>query len=184
MQPLVDAMYWLTLSTWFAAALASAVVPPVILRVIREADPTLPRVLSVNLDRQHAVLLGGTVISEIVVLMFRIEAVCALVFLPVLAAEWFLTFRSLTYLVQPIIVTAIYVAAVAFLLYGWRFVWPKAVQHRAKYIEVADDPDQANAELDLFNRYNQEVDRVVRNMVFVVMGLVLFSASIMRQPVF
>ncbi|HEX8340422.1 MAG TPA: hypothetical protein VF624_05895 [Tepidisphaeraceae bacterium] len=183
MLALIDAVYFLTLATWFAAALGSAIIPPVILRTIREADPTLPRVLSVNLDRQHATLLGGTVVSEIVQIMFRLEAVCALVFLPALIAKWFFVDRTFPLLVQPLIVTAIYIAATAFLLYGWRVVWPKAVRHRAAYIEVADDVDKANAELDLFDRYNHEVDAVVRNMVFIVMGLLLFSTALMQRAV-
>jgi hypothetical protein len=183
MLALVDAIYWLALATWFAAALGSAIVPPVILRTIREADPTLPRVLSVNLDRQHATLLGGTVVSEIVAIMFRLEAVCALVFLPALVVKWFYVPRSFPLLLQPLIVTAIYIAAMAFLFYGWRVVWPRAVKHRAKYIDVADDVDKANAELDLFDRYNHEVDVVVRNMVFIVMGLLLFSAALMQRTI-
>ena len=77
MNALVQALFWLTLSTWFGAVLFSAIVPPILLRVIREADPTLPRVLSVNLDKQHSTLLAGMVVSELLHTLFRVEAVCA-----------------------------------------------------------------------------------------------------------
>ena len=43
-------MYWVALATWFGSAAFVAVAAPIIFRVIRESDPTLPGVLSVNLD--------------------------------------------------------------------------------------------------------------------------------------
>src|SRR4051794_17156087 len=88
MSALIDALYWLCLATWFGAVLFSAIAPPLIIRVIRDADPTLPRVLSVNLDLQHATLLAGTVISELMHMLFRVQAACAAALLPALIAKW------------------------------------------------------------------------------------------------
>ncbi|MGN6506758.1 MAG: hypothetical protein ACTHM6_14460 [Tepidisphaeraceae bacterium] len=177
MNALVQALFWLTLSTWFGAVLFSAIVPPILLRVIREADPTLPRVLSVNLDKQHSTLLAGMVVSELLHTLFRVEAVCAAVLFPTLVAEWFTVDRTMPNVVLPIVVSGLYVIAVVILAYGWRIVWPKVIEHRQKYIDNADNPDVANAELDAFDRYSNELFSVVRNLLFAVMGMILFSAS-------
>ena len=178
MQVLIDALYWLCLATWFGAVLFSAVAPPIIIRVIRGADPTLPRVLSVNLDHQHSTLLGGSVVAELLQLLFRIQAACAAGFLPVLIAKWFTVERTGPHLFIPIMVTALYVGATAFLLYGWRIVWPKVMQHRDTYIDNADDVDKANAELDLFDRYSGETASIFRNLLAMLLGMILFSAAL------
>ena len=94
MQSLVAAWYWLALSTWFGAVLMSAIAPPVILRVIQRADPTLLRVLSVNLDRQHSTLLASEIVGELLAVLFRVQVACAAVLLPALIAQWFLVDRT------------------------------------------------------------------------------------------
>jgi hypothetical protein len=177
MAALVQALYWLSLSAWFGAALFSVVAPPIILRVIRAADPTLPRILSVNLDRQHSTLLASQVAGEVLLTLFRIQAACAVVFAPALLGQWQVVNRGGAGVLLPLIVTALYVVAGAFVVYGWRAVWPKVVLHRAAYVEHADDPDKANPELDQFDRYSHELLAVVRNLVFALLGIVLFSAS-------
>jgi hypothetical protein len=182
LQPLIDALYWLTLSAWFGAVLISAVVPPVILRVIRQADPTLPRVLSVNLDKQHSTLLAGDVVGEILQTLFRLEWICAIGFFLPLVGRWFYADRTGANLVFPLMVSALYLLAVAFLFYGSRIVWPKVLAHRTKYVENADDPDIANAELDHFDRYSGELFSVVRNMLFALLGAILFSAVMKLNP--
>ena len=179
MHALVQALYWLSLSTWFGAALFSAVAPPIILRVIQAADPTLPRVLSVNLDRQHSTLLASQVAGEILLAMFRVQGLAAAAFLPALVAQWFAVDHAGPAVVLPVVVTALYLLAALFLVFGWRFVWPRVMQHRAAYIENADDPDVANPELDQFDRYSNELFGTVRNLLFAVLGIVLFSANLL-----
>jgi len=181
MHSLIDAIYWLTLATWFGSVLFKCIAPPVIFKSILQADPTLPRVLSVNLDRQHSTLLAGQVVSDLVQMLFRIEVVCMIAFGPALAAKWFITELSDGRIILPALVTTLYMLAVAFELYAWRVVWPKVMAHRAKYIEFADEPDVANPELDLFDRYSIEASSVTRNMLFVLMGMVLFSAALVPR---
>ncbi len=178
--PLIDALYWLSLATWFGCVLTSAIVPPIIMRVILHADPTLPRVLSVNLDKQHSTLLAGDVIGAILATLFRLEAFCALALVLPLVGKWFTIHRTGVNLLVPILVTALYLLALAFLLYGWRIVWPKVLKHRQTYLDNADDPDIANVELDAFDRYSTELFSVVRNMLFALLGAILFSAAM--QP--
>ncbi|GIW75743.1 MAG: hypothetical protein KatS3mg104_0806 [Phycisphaerae bacterium] len=87
---LLDAWYWLALAGWFACVLSSAIIPPVVFRVIQEADPTLPRVLSVNLNNQHSTLLAGDVVRGILSVFFGLQIVCCATFLPALISKWFL----------------------------------------------------------------------------------------------
>lgn len=177
MQPLVAAWYWLALSTWFGAVLMSAIAPPVILRVVLRADPTLPRVLSVNLDRQHSTLLASDIVGELLAVLFRLQGVCAAVLAPALVAQWFLVNRTGLAVALPVLVSGLFVGAVALLLYGWRNVLTKVMAHRTAYIERADDPDTANPELDQFDRYSAELSAVVRNLLFALLGMILFSVN-------
>ncbi len=47
---LIQIVFWLALSTWFGAVLFIAVAAPIIFRTVRESNPVLPMVLSVNLE--------------------------------------------------------------------------------------------------------------------------------------
>lgn len=181
MHTFVDAIYWLALSTWFGTVLLSVIAPPVILRTIREADPTLPRVLSVNLDQQHSVLLASQVIIELLHVLLRLQGICALVFLPALVGKWLISDLHALRIMVPIFVSALYLVAVGFHVYAWRVVVPRVVRHRAQYIENADNPDVANAELDQFDKYSAEVSGVVRNLLFVLLGMLLFSSAIVPR---
>jgi len=181
MQALVDAIYWLALATWFGTVLLSVIAPPIVLRVIREADPTLPRVLSVNLDAQHSVLLASNVIIEVLGTLFRLQAACAMALLPALVAKWLISDIAGLRVMVPIMVTALYIGAAGFHYYAWRIVLPKVAAHRAKFIEHADDPDIANAELDQFDRYSSEASSVVRNLLFVLLGMILFSSAMLPR---
>lgn len=176
--PLIDAIYWLSLATWFGCVLSCAVVPPIVLRVVREADPTLPRVLSVNLDKQHSVLLAGDVVGAVLSTLFRLQGVCCVAFLPVLVVKWFTVDLSGQRVATPILLSSLYVLAAAFMFYGWRVVWPKVLTHRRTYLDNADNPDVANAELDLFDRYSGELNSIVRNLLFALIGMLIFSAAL------
>ena len=47
---LVQTVYWLALSIWFGGAMFIGVAWQIIHRTVRESNPVLPHVLSVNLD--------------------------------------------------------------------------------------------------------------------------------------
>lgn len=179
MNALIESIYWLALSTWFGCVLMSAIAPLIILRITKDADPTLPRVLSVNLDSQHSTLLASMIVGDLLATLFKLEAVCAAVLLPALVGQWFLVERTGPAVALPILVSGLYVAGVIFLIYTWRVVLAKVLSHRAKYIEHADDPDVANAELDAFDRYSHVLFGMVRNLLFALLGMILFSANFM-----
>ncbi len=176
----IDAIYWMALSGWFGAVLVSALVWPVIHKTIVDADPTLPLILHSNLDKQHGTLLAGNVVGAVLKMLFRLELICAIVFLPLLGIKWFLVDKSQSAILIPLLVTGLYLLSTAFLVYGMFFVYPKVISHRQKYLDNADNPDIANAELDHFDRYSTELISIVRNLLFSVMGIVLFSPFMHR----
>ena len=59
----VQIAFWMALSTWFGAVLFVVLAPPIILRAVRQNNPVLPTVLSVNLEGQHGTLLAGSIIA-------------------------------------------------------------------------------------------------------------------------
>lgn len=175
---LIQILYWLSLSTWFGGVLFIAVAAPIILRTVRENNPVMTNILSVNLEGQHATLLGGSIIGQIMTVLHRIELVCAGVMLVALVGQWILLRPAGPYLIMPILRSALYVAAVALLIYHWRVVWPRMWRYRQEYIDHADEPDIANPALDHFDRLQAESTNVLRNMLFLLLGVILFSANI------
>jgi hypothetical protein len=81
-------------------------------------------------------------------------------------------------IILPLARSAMYVAAVIFLLYDWRFVWPRIWKFRQQYIDNADDPEVANPALDQFDRYQTLSLSILRNVLFLLLGIILFSANI------
>ena len=66
---LLQIIYWLALSTWFGSVLFIAVAAPVVMRSVRESNPVIPSILSVNLEGQHGTLLGGAIVGTIMQLV-------------------------------------------------------------------------------------------------------------------
>jgi hypothetical protein len=178
----IQVAYWLALSTWFGGVLFVAIAAPIVFRTIREADPTLPKVLSVNLESQHSALLAGTIVANVLETLTRVHLVCAALLLFAILGQWFFIDRNGLNLLLPILRTAMYVAATALLIYDWRVVWPRIRMYRQEYLDHADEPDIANPALDQFDRYHQESVTILRNMLFLLLGIILFSANIRMAP--
>ena len=53
------------MATWFGGVLFVAVAAPIIFRTVRESNPVLPTVLSVNLENQHGTLLAGSIVGNL-----------------------------------------------------------------------------------------------------------------------
>ncbi|WP_428937435.1 DUF4149 domain-containing protein [Fontivita pretiosa] len=178
----IQIAYWLALSTWFGGVLFIAVAAPVIFRTVREADPTLPKVLSVNLEGQHSTLLAGTIVGNLLAVLSRIQLLCAGVLFVAILGQWFYIDRHGAALLFPLIRTAIYLAAVALVIYDWRVVWPRIQKYRQQYIDHADEPEIANPAKEQFDRYHMESITVLRNVLFLLLGMILFSANIRPAP--
>ena len=91
---LLQTAYWAALATWFGSAMFVALAIPIIFRVVRDADPTLPRVLYVNLDGQHSTLLAGEIASDLLRVLQRIGIGAAAVLL--------VTFVTITLIAPPV----------------------------------------------------------------------------------
>jgi hypothetical protein len=174
----VQILYWLSLSTWFGGVLFVLLAPPIILRTVRESNPLLPLVLSVNLDGQHGTLLAGAIVSNLLGPVIKAELMCAVGMFVAIIGQWCLVDVSGADMFPPILRSAMFVAAVIFVLYNWRSVWPKVLRYRQEYLDNADDPDKANPALDLFDRYQNESLVIIRNVLFLLLGIILFSANI------
>ncbi len=174
---IVQILYWLALSTWFGGVLFIAVAAPIIFRTVRDSNPILPTVLSVNLEGQHGTLLAGSIVANLLWMLTRIELVCAAVLLVTIAAQWFIIDLS-RFLFPSILRTAMYLAAVGIVLYNWRVLWPRIDRYRQEYIEHADEPEVANAAKEQFDRYHQESVTLLSVVLFLLLGMVLFSAGL------
>ena len=179
---LVQILYWLALSTWFGGVLFIAIAAPIIVRAVRESNPVLTSILSVNLEGQHGTLLAGSIIAQIMGVLVPVELACAAVLLLTTIGHWILIPPTGNQLVLQIVRSALYVASVALLIYQWRVVWPRMWLNRQEYIDHADEPDIANPALDRFERYQGELANVLILLLAVLLGMVLFGATI-RQVV-
>jgi hypothetical protein len=175
---LVQIIYWLALATWFGGVLFIAVAAPNIMRTVRENNPVLSTVLSVNLEGQHGTVLGGSIVGRIMGLLFPVELACAAAMLFAMIAQWALLRPAGQHLFGPLMRAALYLAAVGLLIYHWRVLWPKAWKVRQEYIDHADEPDVANAALDQLDRLQAESANVMFFRVTVLLGLIVFSANI------
>jgi hypothetical protein len=174
----VQIAYWIALATWFGGVLFVAVAAPIIFRTVNDADPTLPKVLSVNLDGQHATLLAGTIVANLLSTLSRVQVICAGVLALAILAQWFFVDLTGANIVPPIMRTAMFLAAAALALYDWWFVWPKIQRYRQEYIDHADEPDVANPAKEQFDRYHAESVSILRNVLFLLLGIILFSGHI------
>lgn len=174
---IVLTLYWVALASWFGGALFGAIAAEVVFRVVRHADPTLPKILSVNIDGDHAALLSTEVITEIARVFGRIGAVAALVCLASLAYEAFAGPGASGGWIRLGVRGVLVIVAGFATVYLWRLVLPKLDSHRASYIEFADDPEKAGIHRDAFNRLMRELLNVIVMILVLLLGLIIFSAG-------
>jgi hypothetical protein len=95
-----------------------------------------------------------------------------------MTSQWFFIDRNGSNLVLALVRGALYTAATGLLIYDWRIVWPRVQKYRQEYIDHADEPEVANPAKDQFDRYHHESVTVLRNVLFLLLGLILFSGDI------
>jgi hypothetical protein len=175
---IVMIIYWLGLSAWFGGVLFVLLAPPVVLKTVKDANPILPTVLAVNLEGQHGTLLAGSIVSALVKAAVRIELFCAALVFVSLCIQWFfIELRGLG-LVFPVLRNALFLAAIACVFWNWRVIWPRVMKYRQEYLENADNPEVANPALDQYDRYQNDSLAMLRNVLLLLLGLVVFSATI------
>jgi hypothetical protein len=175
---LVQTVYWIALSVWFGGLLFVAVIWPVIYRTIDEADPTLPTVLSVNLEKSHGSLLSGNIMANILRLLSKIQLGCAAAMLLMLLAQWGVMDLSRQNKIHAIIRSALFLAAAGIVIYERYVVWPKLMQHRQTYLDHADEPDIANPAKEQFDRYQGEELRLLFFQIILLSLVMMFSAVV------
>lgn len=183
--PIVQIIYWLSLSTWFGGVLFIAIAAPIIFRVVREQRPILPTVLSVNLENQHADLLAGTIVAHLLALLSKVQLACAGGVLIGLLGQWAFAERSgAGPLTQIILRTLLCLTATAMVVYDWRVVWPQIIKYRQQYLDHADEPEIANPAKEQFDRYHHESINILTIVLLLLLGLVLFSGNISTAMTF
>src|SRR3954449_1861142 len=175
---LLQIIYWIALATWFGGVLFIAVAAPVIFKTVKDNNPILPTVLSVNLEGQHGSLLAGTIVANLITTLFRIEVICAAAIVLGLIGQW----SQQSDIQSPdavaaLLRTAMFLAALGFMIYDWRVVWPTITLFREQYIAHADEPEVANPANDEFNRHQRESELLLRIRLAALLGLILFSAA-------
>lgn len=175
---LVQIIYWTALAVWFGVVLFIAISPMIILKTVRESNPILPHVLSANLEGQHGTLLGSLIVGDLANYFVRIELSAAAALVVGLVGQWILLEPTGPALIPPLLRAALYLVAVALLIYKWRVIWPKMLAHRQEYVEHADEPEKANPALDELNKYQAESSRVLFMLTGALLLLIVLSAEI------
>ena len=175
---LLQIIYWIALAPWFGGVLFIAIAAPIIFKTVKENNPILPMVLSVNLEGQHGSLLAGTIVANLISHLKWIESICAGGLLVGLIGQWRLSETSGDAWLLPMVRSGMFVAALGFMLFDWRLIWPKITLFRDQYIAHADEPDVANPANDEFNRYQRESELLLRIRLALLLGMILFSSNI------
>ena len=179
----VQLIYWMSLSTWFGSALFITLAAPVIFKTVRENNPVLSHVLSVNMDGQHSTLLADSIVFSLIQRLFRVELICALALLIALVVQPFVVSVAGGNLGPAIARSLLFVASAAVVYYDWQFLWPKIQSSRSEYIDHADEPEIANPAKDRFDSAQRKSLVLLLIVVGLLMGMILFSSTI-AQPSF
>lgn len=175
---IVQILYWLALATWFGGVLFIALSAPVIFRAVRESNPVLPDVLSVNLEGQHGTLLAGSIVGHLLSRLVQIELLCGGMILVLLIAQIFVIDISGSNRFAFVLRAALVLAAVVLVIYDWRVLWPKIWKLRQQYVEHADEPDVANPAKDQFDHLHRQSVSLLSIVLFLLLGVILFSGNI------
>jgi hypothetical protein len=182
---LVQTVYWLALSMWFGGAMFIGVAVQAIHRTVRENKPLLPHVLSVNLDGQHSTLLAGEIVGNLIAALTRVEVVCAAILFLAIGSQWFLIDLSDAWdKASAFVRSGLFLAATLVVIYNGWVLWPKVMKTRQVYIDNADDPEKANPASERLDRLQRDSEMLLMMLVFLLLGIILFSGSISRPITF
>jgi hypothetical protein len=173
----VQMLFWVALSTWFGGVLFVAAASRVVFQTVRETDPILPTVLSVNLEGQHGTLLAGSIMANLLTMLRTVELYCAGGLLVALAAQWVMIDPVRFWLAHSVR-SALFIASVAIVLYDWRSLAPQIRSSRQEYIDHADEPEVANPAKERFDHFHKESITLLMFQVALLLGIVFFSAAL------
>jgi len=176
-------LYWLALSTWFGGVLFIALSAPIIFKTVRDNKPILPHILSVNLEGQHGTLLAGSIVANLLQSLSRVQLICAAAVLVSLIAQFFLFRHDDSMLFALAVRVALFLAATAVVIFDYFFVWPLIWKSRQQYLDHADEPDIANPAKDEFDHQHRRSVSMLSAVLFLLLGMILFSAPITRTSI-
>jgi hypothetical protein len=180
---LVQFLYWLALATWFGGALFITIASRIIFKTVQDNNPILPHVLSVNLEGQHGTLLAGTIMGNILTTFYRIEVGCCGVLIVTMAAQcFFIDVHDPAVMLPTIVRAALLIGAGAVVVYDWRYIWPRMWRYRQEFLDNADEPDKANPAKDQFDHFQKESVTLLAVLLFLLLGMVLFSGGAALNP--
>ncbi len=175
---LIQILYWLALATWFGGVLFVAIAAPSIFRTVRKSNPILPDILSGNLKDQHATLLAGTIVGNLLARLTTVQLVCAAVLIVTGVAQLFVIDLGDRNGTAAILRTIMLIVAVALVVYHWLVVWPTLLKYRGEYIANADEPEIANPARERFDVVHRRSVMILQVVLFMLLGMILFSANI------
>jgi hypothetical protein len=175
---IVQIIYWLTLSTWFGGVLFFAIAAPIIFQTVRDANPVLPHVLSVNLEAAHGNILAGSIIANLLAFFGKIQLFCGGILLATAIGQFFVIDLVDRNLVAAILRLSMIVAAAAIVVFDRLAVRPQLFRYRQEYLDKADEPEIAKAARDNFDREHHRSETLLMATFFLLLGTVLFSANI------
>ncbi|MEM7807498.1 MAG: hypothetical protein AAF561_05255 [Planctomycetota bacterium] len=178
----VAILYWLALAGWFGAVFFVVMSAATVHRTVEEADPTLPTVLSFNLEGRHAALLGGRIVGDLLGRLWTIELLAMAMLGIATIAEWLLVFRDGRDVLLPAVRTVLLAAAAGAAWYGNRVLRARAERHRSRYVEVADDPEASEEAAGQFNRDQADASSLLMVELAMLAGVVLFAAIGLGVP--
>jgi hypothetical protein len=175
---LVQIVYWLALSTWFGGVLFVAMAAPVVFRTIKESNPILPEVLSVNLEGQHGTLLAGSIVGNLVSRLSRVQLICGGLLLLALVGQFFLIDLTASNQTAAIVRLVLFFGAAGVAAYDGWVLWPRIWKHRQEYLDHADEPDVANPAKEHFDADHKVSVNLLTAILFLLLGIILFSGNI------
>jgi len=179
----IQIIYWLALSTWFGSVMFIALAAPIIFRTVRESNPVLTNVLSVNLEGQHATLLAGSIVSNLLSRLANIQLACAgVVFIATIAQFFTANMDGMNRLVA-IFRLVLCLAAAGVVAYDRFMIWPRITRSRAEYIEHADEPEVANPAKDRFDADHRRSMTLMMITLGLLLLLIMYSANVQPAPV-
>jgi hypothetical protein len=178
----VQLFYWLGLSTWFGSVIFIAMAAPIIFRTVRENNPILSHVLSVNLDGQHSTLLAGSIVFNLIERLLLVELICAVILLLTLVAQPFVIDMAGNNKTMVVVRSVLFLASVIVVYIDRQVVWPKIQTSRQTYLDHADEPEIANPAKDRFDQEQRKSLTLLSVVVALLLGMILFSSSITTPP--
>lgn len=163
---------------WFGSALFLILAHRTVFAVMRDQDPTLPKVLSVNIDGDHGVLLSIHLFTKLSRLMTALGIVCATMVACGLAGQIAFGERVGPRFIEWIVRTGLFLASVGVVIYDRLAVTPKLSSAIASYIDQADDPEATRENREKVIRNYHEATAVLGALACTLGGLILFSANI------